>query len=395
MYNLVVYIVLIFIIIILSFYYNELNKKKIILQEFFTNDKIVGINENENSVFSSLTLLTKDYKNLQEKNNILNSSLAEDHYNKYAKDIENRYTSLGKNSAQLGITIKEKQSELKRKAQAIQDAHKSDYIKTEKDKIINRNIQSINDQLSLNDLNSSQVKRIVSNIINQNVNTHINRFREQIPNNNEVQKNIDDVYNKAKQNLSSNMGAIQERIKDNIDKYVKESLEKKKLTLPFEDLSKYQGVLVRTYNSESNGNYGLLLNEYVIPSINYYMADRKDGFFNTQKKNNQDRFLDFLGFIQFPQDVNTLQFYISTGAGVRLYFGGQLLIDKSNSNMAVEQTTRMVYGQPNAKVPFKIQINEGSTGNSSYIILKWRKNDSGVYDVVPSSNFFLPNLKSY
>ena len=71
------------------------------------------------------------------------------------------------------------------------------------------------------------------------------------------------------------------------------------------------------------------------------------------------------------------------------------LIDKPNSNNAVEQTTRMVFGQPNAKVPFKIQINEGSNGNSSYIILKWRKNDSGVYDVVPSSSYFLPNLKSY
>ena len=129
MYNLVVYSVLILIIVVLSFYYNELNKKKIILQEFFTNDKVIGITENENSVFSSLMNLTKDYKNLQEKNNILNNSLAEDHYNKYAKDIENRYTNLGKNSAQLGITIKEKQSQLKNKAQAIQDAHKSDYIK--------------------------------------------------------------------------------------------------------------------------------------------------------------------------------------------------------------------------------------------------------------------------
>lgn len=395
--NLVVYSTLIIIIVILSIYYNELNKKKIILQEFFTNNSVREIVDDRiNSVFSSLNALSKDYTNLQQKNQLLNNSIQEDHYNKYSNDLTNRYTQLAVDSQSLGIEIRRKQKALKDRAQGIKDQHKPDYINNRKNTIINENVRSINEQLNLDGVNASRVKEIVSNIINQNTPNKIADFRQNIRNNREVIKNIDEVYDKAKQNLSKNMGSIQDSIKNNIDKYVKESLEKKKLSLPFEDLSKYQGVLVRTYNSQSNGDYGSLLNEIVVPSINYYMSDRNDGFFNSGIKNfNTSRFAEFLGFIQFPKDVNTLQFYISTGSSVRFYFGGSLLVNASNVSIANEVTTRMVYGEPNSKVPFKIQVNEGSDGNNSYIMLKWRKNDSGIYDVVPSNNFFLPNLKSY
>jgi hypothetical protein len=394
--NLIVYTVLILIIVVLSIYYNELNKKKIILQEFFTNESIKGVVDDRiNSVFSSLNALSKDYSNLQEKNQLLNTSLQQDHYNKYSTDLRKRYTKLSEDSGSLGQKIRTEQEKLKTRANKIRDEHKADYIENKKNQIINENTQSIQNQLNLDDVNAVKVREIVSNIINSNSGNKITDFRQNMLNNKEVLQNIDDVYNKAKQELPKKMGSIQDSIKNNIDKYVKESLEKKKLSLPFEDLSKYQGALVRTYASQSNGAYGSLLNEYVVPSINYYMSDAKDGFFNSSKNMNISRFLEFIGFIQFPKDVNTLQFYISTGSSVRFYFGGSLLIDQSNDTIASEQTTRMLYGEPNSKVPFKIQINEGTNGNSSYVILKWRKNDSGIYDVVPSSSFFLPNLKSY
>lgn len=394
--NLIVYTVLILIIAVLSIYYNELNKKKIILQEFFTNDSVKGVvDDRVNSVFSSLNALSKDYSNLQHKNQLLNNSLQEDHYNKYSTDLTKRYTTLSKDSKELGEKIKKRQQNLKDKAAEIKRAHDPDYVVKRKNQIIQENIQSIQNQLSLDGVNSSKVKDIVTNIINSSVPNKISDFRTNIKTNQEVMQNIDEVYNKAKDNLSQNMGSIQDSIKNNIDKYVKESLEKKKLSLPFEDLSKYQGALVRTYASQSNGQYGSLLNEYVVPSINYYMSNRDDGFFNASKNFSASRFLEFIGFIQFPKDVNTLQFYISTGSSVRFYFGGSLLIEQNNVSTANEQTTRMVYGEPNSKVPFKIQINEGVNDNNSYVILKWRKNDSGIYDVVPSSNYFLPNLKSY
>ena len=394
--NLTVYTVLILIIVVLSIYYNELNKKKIILQELFTNESIKGIVDDRiNSVFSSLNAVSKDYANLKEKNQLLNNSLQQDHYNKYTNDLTNRYTKLSDDSAALGIKIRERQQELKDKSNRIKAEHKSDYIVNKKNKIIEDNISSINSQLTLDDTNAHKVREIVTNIINSNTPDKITNFRQNISNNSEVLRNIDEVYNKAKQDLPAKMGSIQDSIKNNIDKYVNESLEKKKLSLPFEDLSKYQGALVRTYASQSNGEYGSLLNEYVVPSINYYMSSNQDGFFNSSKSLNSSRFLEFIGFIQFPKDVNTLQFYISTGSSVRFYFGGSLLIEQSNVSVSTEQTTRLLYGEPNSKVPFKIQINEGSTGNSSYVILKWRKNDSGIYDIVPSSSFFLPNLKSY
>lgn len=393
--NLTVYTVLILIIVVLSIYYNELNKKKIILQELFTNESIKGIVDDRiNSVFSSLNAVSKDYANLKEKNQLLNNSLQQDHYNKYTNDLTNRYTNLSIDSENLGIEIRRKQQELKDKSNRIKAEHKSDYIVNKKNQIINDNIRSINSQLTLDNTNAVKVREIVTNIINSNTPDKISNFRQNIYNNSEVLRNIDEVYNKAKQDLPKKMGSIQDSIKNNIDKYVNESLEKKKLSLPFEDLSKYQGALVRTYASQSNGEYGSLLNEYVVPSINYYMSSNQDGFFNSSKSLNSSRFLEFIGFIQFPKDVNTLQFYISTGSSVRFYFGGSLLIEQSNVSVSTEQTTRLLYGEPNSKVPFKIQINEGSTGNSSYVILKWRKNDSGIYDVVPSSSFFLPNLKS-
>ena len=392
--NLIVYTVLISIIAVLSIYYNELNKKKIILQEFFINDSVKGIvDENVNSVFSSLNALTKDYSNLQQKNQLLNNSLQEDHYSKYSNDINRRYTDLKSGSEALGIKIKVKQDALIQKVNDIKREHIPEYIANKKNEITEQNKTSIKNQLNLNDVNSSKIKDIVTNIINSSVPTKIADFRTNIKTNQEVMQNIDEVYNKAKENLSQNMGSIQDSIKNNIDKYVKESLEKKKLSLPFEDLSKYQGALVRTYASQSEGQYGSLLNEYVVPSINYYMSDKNDGFFNASKSSS--RFLDFIGFIQFPNDVNSLQFYISSGSSLRFYFGGSLLVEQTNVNLNTEQTSRMVYGDPNSKVPFKIQISEGNTANNSYVILKWRKNDTGIFDVVPSSNYFLPNLKSY
>ena len=57
------------------------------LQEFFTNEKILGITENENVVFNSLNILSKDYQNLQQKNQSLNNSISEDHYSKYSNDL--------------------------------------------------------------------------------------------------------------------------------------------------------------------------------------------------------------------------------------------------------------------------------------------------------------------
>ena len=64
--------------------------------------------------------LTKDYKNLQEKNNVLNNSLAEDHYNKYAKDIDGLYKSLDPSlqKTKPGKSIKENIAASKKKPAA-------------------------------------------------------------------------------------------------------------------------------------------------------------------------------------------------------------------------------------------------------------------------------------
>ena len=157
--NLIVYTVLILIIAVLSIYYNELNKKKIILQEFFTNESINLINDDKiNSVFSSLNALSKDYDNLQQKNQLLNNSLQQDHYNKYSKDLNKRYGDLKDKSETLGEAIRTNQRNLKIKADSIRAKHKPDYIANRRKEIIQQNTKSIQEQLNLDDVNKNKVK---------------------------------------------------------------------------------------------------------------------------------------------------------------------------------------------------------------------------------------------
>jgi len=182
-----------------------------------------------------------------------------------------------------------------------------------------------------------------------------------------------------------------------LEKTVKNTLKYKKIGLPREDLSNYRGVLVRTYDSQSSGaggdsQDGILLDEKIVPSINYFMTSKLDSFFTTGK-NSAYRYLEFFGSIKFPDYAEAVEFNIVAGSGLRFFFGAELQIDEYSNSTKVDHYSRLNYVQPNSTIPYKIIAYEGDDTTNSHLILKWRINRKGNFTVVPAANYYLPNLK--
>jgi hypothetical protein len=183
-----------------------------------------------------------------------------------------------------------------------------------------------------------------------------------------------------------------------LEKTVKDTLAYKKLKLPREDLSNYRGVLVRTYNSDTgpkpNGSQtGTLIDEKIVPSINYFMTSAMDSFFTSSKTSARFRYLEFFGHLNFPNTAETVEFNIVAGSGLRFYFAGELQIDEYSNSVKVDHYSRLNYVQPNSSIPYKIVAYEGDNTTNSHLIFKWRLNRKGNFNVISASNYFLPNLK--
>jgi hypothetical protein len=135
-----------------------------------------------------------------------------------------------------------------------------------------------------------------------------------------------------------------------------------------------------------------LLDEKIVPSINYFMTTTFDSFF-TASKTSRFRYLEFFGHINFPNTAEAVEFNIVAGSGIRFYFGGELQIDEYSNSSKVDHYSRLNYVQPNSTIPYKIIAFEGDNNTNSHLILKWRINRKGNFNVVPAANYFLPNLK--
>jgi hypothetical protein len=105
------------------------------------------------------------------------------------------------------------------------------------------------------------------------------------------------------------------------------------------------------------------------------------------------RYLEFLGNISIPKDASIIEFKLESAVGSRLYFAGALIIDDFQPNKSVDRNSSVIYVVGGQKVPFKLQALEGLDNTNSYIILKWRINQSGSYNTIPVEYYFLPNLK--
>jgi hypothetical protein len=105
------------------------------------------------------------------------------------------------------------------------------------------------------------------------------------------------------------------------------------------------------------------------------------------------RYLEFLGNISIPKDAYILEFKLESAVGSRFYFAGSLIIDDFQPNKSVDKNSGVNYVVGGQKVPFKLQALEGYDNTNSYIILKWRINQQGIYSPIPVEYYFLPNLK--
>ena len=137
---------------------------------------------------------------------------------------------------------------------------------------------------------------------------------------------------------------------------------------------------------------GILLDEKIVPSINYFMTSTLDSFF-TSGKNSAFRYLEFFGGMKFPDYAEAVEFNIVAGSGLRFFFGAELQIDEFSNSTKVDHYSRLSYVQPNSTIPYKIIAFEGDDTTNSHLILKWRINRKGNFTVVPAANYYLPNLK--
>ena len=266
--------------------------------------------------------------------------------------------------------------------------------KNKVDEMIRTNSQKVG---SLVDINTDMIRSNMQGILNSQFTSETSSGITNITNKASNIKQVEDTYNNILNQTKSNFDMtytvpIMSGIEDNI----KDTLKYKNSKLPREDLGNYRGVLVRRYNSnkrDTNGIHeGTLVDERIIPSINYFIAIASDSFFDSSKLN-QFTYLEFFGNIKFPNNVETVEFNILAGAGLRFFFGGELLIDEHKETLKIDHYSRLIYILPNSNIPYKIIAYEGSNLTNTHLILKWRINRKGNFNIIPSNNFFLPNLK--
>ena len=243
------------------------------------------------------------------------------------------------------------------------------------------------------------IKNTVEKLFKKHLVPSVGDYAANLSNNSEATNGINNSYNNGLQKTSGILNGQEISFLQRMESDVKQALNNKKKTIPSQDISNNPGILVRIYTSSTPINdinaFGKLTNEYVVPSINYYMTSAMDSFFNSKKNSSLGiyRYLEFLGNISIPNDAFMLEFKLESAVGSRLYFAGSLVIDDFQPNRAVDINSSVNYVVGGQKVPFKLQAIEGLDNTNSYIILKWRINQKGSYNPIPIEYYFLPNIK--
>jgi hypothetical protein len=166
----------------------------------------------------------------------------------------------------------------------------------------------------------------------------------------------------------------------------------RKRTLPNDDLSKNNGVVVRIYNKLTAPKE--LLKEYIIPSINYYAASATDGLFSAVK-GNESRIFEFITMVRIPPGVNNVTFNLFTGASSALYIGATQVLAMTAGAAGNERSTNIIQVSPGDKLALKIVAYEGVSSQESYVILKWKKGTETLFELISSNNYFMPNMNTY
>lgn len=389
--NWIIYIILLLIITSLGVYYKKLNDQKTFLENFDQN-------YSNNSVLKSYDIYNGSYQNLVEKNNKLDENLKNNQYGNFYNTLFNNFFRLNQDSGKIVDDINRKGEIINKKMNSFNQelARDSNFKNDNVLKIINKYTKQV-DQSYSNP--KGNIQRGLDRVINQTINGQVDKYAANIPENEKVINSINNKYNDGLKVINNQLNGMKITFSELIEQDVKNAVIKKKETMPTEDLSSNPGILVRIYNSPTqnpNGNsFGTLSKEYIVPAINYYMTNRIDPFFSSNKMAGTFRYLEFLGNILIPGDASTIEFKLESAAGSRFYFAGELLIDQFSASTSVDSNSKINYVTPRKKIPYKLQTYEGLDNTLSYIMLKWRINQSGNYVAIPMEYFFLPNLIPY
>lgn len=363
--------------------------------------KIVESNkERRSSADNSLLNAYFNYDDVANKIETTNEKLENDlrrNITDYANNLSSNFSSRSGMAKELSdlTTVLGNEIVPKARNQFKRQQNDQNFKKNSIDDIISKSSSKIESTIVQN---RNVVNTELPGIIDKQFDTELNKGMNKLNDSQSNVKLIEDTYD---QMLTGVKGLFDFTmvvpVTAGLEKTAKDTLAYKKLKLPREDLSNYRGVLVRTYNANSGpdsqgSQRGELLDEKIVPSINYFMTSSFDSFF-TSGKSSRFRYMEFFGHINFPKDTEVVEFNIVAGAGLRFYFAGELQIDEYNNSSKVDHYSRLNYVLANSTIPFKVIAYEGDNSTNSHLILKWRINRKGNFGVIPSSNYYLPNLK--
>lgn len=214
-----------------------------------------------------------------------------------------------------------------------------------------------------------------------------------------------DAYFKFNPNANA-IANNQAGIRDAVDNSVKDLLGTS--TIPISnnvdrfDFSK-KGILVKVYEAEkSNGiivkgpavgprNYGEGNTVYIVNNINFIDSQiiLNSQFSQYNELKTQQVFIEFVGYIKIPENIEKVTFQTEGYQGSRFYFtlGDELInVIDSWSNAGIKQS-KPFNVKPNRFYPFKLEYFL-DTGVST-IKLSWKLNDENTFQIISRDNFFL------
>jgi len=243
---------------------------------------------------------------------------------------------------------------------------------------------------------AENISRSLNNLINQQVNPAANSFIQNIPSNQDINTQLDKLYKEGLNNTTNRINATELSFVQQMNDEVAVALAEKKKNIPNFNIGNNPGILVRIYSSSAPLNQlqlnGTMVNEYVVPAINYFSTSGIDSFFSGKKVAGVYRYLEFLGNLVVPRDTVSIEFKLESAVGSRFYFAGGMVINDFTPNKSVDSNSGLNYVVGGQKVPFKLQVMEGLDNTNNYVMLKWRLNQKGVFVAIPREYYFLPDM---
>jgi hypothetical protein len=236
----IIYIILILIIVVLGTYYKKLSNQKTFLEQFDSNYK-------NNSVLQNYEIYNASYKNIVDKNNNLENRLANNNYGAYYNSLYTNFSNLNQATGSLADEINRRSTDVTNKINNFNTSLNNDANFVDNNK--NNIIQKYNNIVDKNYKDTKgDIQRSLNNVINQNINELANKYVSDIPNNELINKKIDEKYNQGITNTNSQINGMNITFQQALQQNVNDALNNKKKSMPYMDISNNKGILVRIFN---------------------------------------------------------------------------------------------------------------------------------------------------